>query len=413
MTRISQTEPLGIRNVVDLIILQRIQDTFSKALKFAAMVVDAEGRPVTAPSGFGPLCLTIRSTEAGFKRCMECDLEGGSEAHARQQPHVYVCKGGLIDIASPIVIKGEYLGSLYCGQVVPLDSREEFVEEIVRRNVGLGLPKYELRKAAEEIPAVPCERIDAAAELLFLVANYIIEMGIANQTKARLLEEIQNRADLQIELQQTQLRMLASQINPHFLFNTLGLIGYTAIREQAPQTEEIAYCLSDLLRYSLRNMTNPVTLGEELEIVEHYLAIQKLRFGPRLQVRMEIDPSLRQVRLPCMILQPLVENAVVHAVEPSTQPVTVQVRALPVATGLLIEVIDDGPGIKTETLASINSRTFTDKTGRTALGLQNVIRRLELEYGDASVFCVESESGHGTRITLILPILNTAGGPVA
>jgi two-component system LytT family sensor kinase len=399
---------LDIRDTVDLTILQRIQDTFAEAMCVASMIVDRSGNPVTRPSNFVPICQMIRSTGAGFKRCMGCDAEGGQRARDLNRPHTYVCKGGLTDMAAPITIEGEYLGSVHFGQVIPLASREEFVEEIIRQNSSLGFPKDEVRQAAEAVPAVPRERIAAAAELLFLLANYIVAVGIANLTQAKLLEEVHSKAALHLELKDAQLRMLESQINPHFLFNTLALIGYKAIEEHAPQTGEIAYCLSDLLRYTLRNVSKPVTLGKELEIIERYLAIQQVRYESRLLVQMEIDPWLYPVRIPCMILQPLVENAVIHAVEPLARPVTVKIRVVPVPSGLMIEVVDDGPGMEPEVVAAINSRRFVERTGRTTIGLQNVIRRLELEYKSEFFFRIESQSGHGARVMLILPVFNVS-----
>ena len=405
MYRTSLTTPnLSLKDAVDISVLQRIQDTFAKAMGFAAVTVDKAGTPITRASSFLRVCRMIRSTDAGFVRCIRSDADGGREAQARRGPHVYVCMGGLLDIAAPIILEGQYLGCILCGQVVPSDSREEFIEEIVKRNVSLGLPEDEFRSAAEEIPSLPRERIDAAAEMLFLMANYIVEIGIANLTQTKLLKEAQEKAALQAALQSAQLRMLESQINPHFLFNALGLISYTAIQENAPQTEEVAYCLSDLLRYSLRNVATPVTLGKELETIDRFLSIQKLRFGSRLNAKIEVPPALYQMRIPCMIIQPLVENAVIHAVEPLARKVTVQVRASLVPAGLMLEVIDDGVGMEPGVLASLNSRTFTKNGGRNALGLQNVVRRLEGEYGAGFDIRAESEVGRGTRIMLILPV---------
>jgi len=260
----------------------------------------------------------------------------------------------------------------------------------------------------EEIPSIPRERIDAAGEMLFLMANYIGEMGLANLVQLKLLQEEREKAALQAALQSAQLQMIESQINPHFLFNALGLISYTAIQEKAPQTEEISYCLADILRHSLRNVASPVTLGEELEIISRYLAIQHTRFGARLNTQIEVDPSLRNVRIPRMILQPLVENAVIHAVEPLARPVTVQVRASRVPAGMLIEVIDDGVGMTPEIVESINSRALTNRrNNRNALGLQNVIRRLEGEFGDGFQIRAESKIGHGTRMMVVLPVCQT------
>jgi two-component system, LytTR family, sensor kinase len=395
---------LSLRDTVDIAVLQRIQDTFAKAMGFAAVTVDRSGEPVTRDSSFLQVCRMIRSTETGRRRCMLCDAEGGLAARERRGPHVYVCKGGLLDIAAPIIIEEEYLGCILCGQVLPTDGREAWVEGILERNLPLGLPTEELAQAVTQIPSVPRERIDAAAEMLFHVANYIVEMGVANLAQAALLDETKRAAELQAALQESQLRMLESQINPHFLFNALGLISYTAIRERAKETEEISYCLSDLLRYSLRNLAAPVTLGQELEAVQRYLAIQKLRFGGRLRVDLDVDETLRDLPIPCMILQPLVENAVVHAVEPLARPVTVRVRAERVPDGLQLEIIDDGPGMAAEAVEMLRYGSYTTRGGRDTVGLPNVMRRLQLEYDSRCRIDLDSRLGHGTRVTIGLPI---------
>jgi sensor histidine kinase YesM len=241
--------------------------------------------------------------------------------------------------------------------------------------------------------------------MLQLTASYIVEMGVTNLTQAKLLKEAEEKAALQTALHSVQLRALQSQVNPHFLFNSLALISYTALEENAPRTEEIAYCLSDLLRYNLRYIAATVTLEQELDIIEHYLTIQKLRFGAQLQSRIEVEPGLRQARIPSMILQPLVENAVNHGVEPLTRPVTIQVRAYRQLNRLILEVQDDGAGIDAAIMTAVNARTFTYKqSDRTSIGLQNVIQRLEAEYGEACTVHIEGGSGQGTRVMLLLPL---------
>lgn len=402
-----KTNSFSLSDTVDISVLQRIQDTFAKAMGVAAVTVDRLGKPITRDSEFQRICRMIRSTDKGLARCMECDADGGLAARDRGEPHVYVCKGGMLDIAAPIIIQGEYLGSVLCGQVVPSSARDEFMDEVLRLNSGLGLPYDDLKSATSEIPSMPRERVDAAGEMLFQMANYIVEMGVANLTQTKLLVEAKERAALQSALQDAQLRMVQSQISPHFLFNALGLISYTALQENARQTEEIAYSLSDLLRYSLRNVSAPVTLGQELEIIDHYLSIQKLRFRSRLIVKVDVDPALYEVRIPCMLLQPLVENAVIHAVEPLARPVTVQIRASHLVDRMLLEVIDDGVGMDPSLMTSVHSRSFGQNLGRAALGLRSVIRRLELEYGDRFEIQVESEAGHGTRIMLSIPITSS------
>jgi two-component system, LytTR family, sensor kinase len=396
---------IHLQDVVNVSALQRIQDTFAKALGVAAVTVDLNGKPVTRESEFQKVCRMIRSTEAGLKRCMRCDADGGMFARESGVPHVYVCKGGFIDIAAPIIIQGEYMGAMLCGQVVPASNPDDAIEGIVSVNAKLGLPIEQLRQAAKEIPMLPRHRVDAAGEMLFQMANYIVEIGVANLTKSKLLDEMRQRTALQSALQDAQLQMLESQIAPHFLFNALGLLGYTALEENAPQTEEIAYSLSDLLRYSLRGSNStPVKLRQELEIIDRYLSIQKLRFRSRLNVDIQIDPSLLDKPIPCMVLQPLIENAVIHAVEPLSRPVNVQIAAANKGKYMLIEIMDDGAGMAPDVLDSVRSCALHKDDSSASLGLRNVVRRLQLQFGDRFTIHIMSEPGHGTQIALLLPV---------
>ncbi|HMQ34113.1 MAG TPA: PocR ligand-binding domain-containing protein [Chloroflexaceae bacterium] len=399
---------LEIADIVDLRVLQRLQDTFAKAMGVAAVTVDIAGRPVTDASNFQPLCTLIRSTRVGLARCQECDARGGLAAYSSGQPATYMCMGGMMDAAAPITIEGRYLGCILCGQVVLSEEEDRFRAGLLERNAPLGLPRRQLIEAVGQVPALPRERLDAAVEMLMITANHIVEMGMANLVQSRLLREAQEKAVIQAALRDAQLRALEAQINPHFLFNALALLGYTALEEGAPRTEEITYALSDLLRYSLRNIDTLVPLGDEFEMVERYLAIQQIRFGERLIPRIELDPDLAQFPVPCMLLLPLVENAVVHAVEPMLRPVTVMARAARAADELVIEVCDDGAGMDEAQVVALNSRQVPHRAERKrpSLGMLSVLRRLDGEYGERFGFHVESAPHAGTLMRICLP---TAG----
>ncbi|MBK8935988.1 MAG: sensor histidine kinase [Chloroflexi bacterium] len=203
-------------------------------------------------------------------------------------------------------------------------------------------------------------------------------------------------------MQEAQLRALKAQINPHFLFNSLTLLGYTALEEGAARTEEIAYNLSDLLRYSLRNMSTQVELGVELEMIEQYLAIQKISFGDRLQSQVLLDAEMAHIEVPCMILQPLVENAVIHGAEPLTRPVMITVRATRQLDYLILEVADDGVGMPEAIVRNIENGRFEGEGA--SLGLQNVFQRLVNEYGDSVEIGVKSAPDQGTLIHLAISL---------
>lgn len=399
-------EDLHIKSLIDVAALQRIQDTFAKAMGVAAVTVDKSGAPITRNSNFQPICQLIRSTPDGLARCMKSDAQGGMSAYCSDKPEAYVCMGGLVDVAAPITIEGQYIGCLLCGQVVLTEDHESFIKDIVRRNTSLGLPYKQVVAAAQQIPVIPKERLDAAVEMLMLTANHIIEIGMTNLTQERLLKEAQEKASLQAALQNAQMQALQSQINPHFLFNSLTLVGYSAHHENASNTEEIAYTLSELLRYSLRNAATMVALDEEIEMVEHYLAIQRLHFGDRLHTFVEVDAALRAMQLPCMLLQPLVENAIVHGIEPLSRPVTLHVSVWREGRAALLEVADDGVGASANVVRSLNEQQPPPEPGRkrAAVGMQSVLRRLREVYGDAFKITIESAPGEGFRVRLTLPL---------
>lgn len=403
----TQTHELHIEDLIDLTLLQRIQNSFAEAMGVAAVTVDRQGMPITETSNFCKVCQMIRSTEVGLARCQQCDAEGGRVALELQEPYAYRCSGGFLDAAAPIIIDGQYVGSILCGQVIPSDAPEAFIQDILARNLPLGLPAEQFEEEVRKIEPLPRERFHAAVEMLSLVANHVMEKGAANLTQSYLLRETQERAALQAALQEAQLRALKAQINPHFLFNSLTLLGYTALEEGAARTEEIAYNLSDLLRYSLRNMSTQVELGVEVEMIEQYLAIQKISFGDRLQSRVLLDPELAHVEIPCMILQPLVENAVIHGAEPLTRPVTITVRATRQSDYLVLEVADDGVGMPPAIVHNIENGRFEGDGA--SLGLQNVFQRLVNEYGDAVEIGVKSAPGQGTLFHLAISLTSENG----
>ncbi len=171
---------------------------------------------------------------------------------------------------------------------------------------------------------------------------------------------------------QAELKALRAQINPHFLFNALNSIA-SLIRTRPGEAEEVTEHLADLFRYSLRSSDrSSVTLGEELESVEYYLAIEATRFPDRLSVEVLVPPALRRVRVPSLLLQPLVENAIKHGLNKSEESCKITISSRREGDEVVLAVADTGPGF-----ASINPATvFSSGTG-----LNNVQSRLELEFG--------------------------------
>ena len=247
--------------------------------------------------------------------------------------------------------------------------------------------------------------LSALESIAIVVARRIDAIRITRERYQRELRE-QEVAKLVTE---AELRALRAQVNPHFLFNALTTVGYL-IQTAPDRALETLLRLTSLLRGVLRSEGEFATLGRELDLVEAYLEIEQARFEERLRIRIDVPAALRTIRVPALLLQPIVENAVKHGVAPRQQGGTVAIRGTlePAADGSLylsLTVVDTGCGV-----------TEVELRRRRALGvgLSNVERRLQGQYGADASLSVQSVPGTGTTVTIRLPAESsrTADSPV-
>ena len=228
-----------------------------------------------------------------------------------------------------------------------------------------------------------------------VVARRIDAIRITNERYERELRE-QEIGKLATE---AELRALRAQLNPHFLFNALTTIGYL-IQTAPPRALETLLRLTALLRAVLRSDGEFTSLGRELEVVESYLDIERARFEQRLRVTIDVPAGLRHIQVPTLVLQPLVENAVKHGIGQKQSGGEVVVcarvdRQDDNRRHLSLTVRDTGAGTTTEAIA---------RGRRAGVGLKNVERRLECQYGNAASLTIRTDYGHGTIVELRLPV---------
>ncbi len=207
--------------------------------------------------------------------------------------------------------------------------------------------------------------------------------------------ELQQRENQQLsaekELAETQLRLLQAQIEPHFLFNTLSNI-HSLIETDPHRASSVLESFSDYLRASLRrSREGDMTLGDELTLIDAYMDIQQARMGERLNFKVDLAEDLLSMPCPPMLVQPLVENAVVHGIEPQVDGGNVELSAMANNEGLCITVIDTGVG-----LAGV--------TAGNGLALENIRARLQALYGDAANLAINKVEPHGVEVVLLLPL---------
>ena len=229
-----------------------------------------------------------------------------------------------------------------------------------------------------------------------VVVVLVTVVGVATPIKiwnsARIEHRLQEQEQL---LLAAKIEALKSQINPHFLFNTLTSIS-SLIRSQPDTARTLIVKLSALLRRLMRSHQHFVTLREELESIDEYLDIEVIRFGPKLRVRKEINPDTLDIVVPSMLLQPIVENSIKHGFARKVGPGVITIRSRRENGRAIIEVEDDGMGFMLERL---------DQPMSSGIGLANVRERLAVIYGDQYQFQLTSEPGHGTSARIEIPEL--------
>ncbi|GAA0405534.1 sensor histidine kinase [Paenibacillus motobuensis] len=209
----------------------------------------------------------------------------------------------------------------------------------------------------------------------------------------------------QLEVSTARLKMLQAQINPHFLFNTLQSIGSLAIKKNAPEVSDKLAELGAMFRYSMDIDTEEVRLQDELEHLNYYISLQIGRYQDRIQFKQSCQEEALGIPVPKMVLQPLVENSIVHGIErgEGIGEIHVEIEA---AEKLIIRVIDNGRGFSEETIREIRdqySEQLIQQESRSRIGLINVFKRLQLYCGEGFVWSIESEPYIRTTVTLEIP----------
>jgi two-component system, LytTR family, sensor kinase len=259
---------------------------------------------------------------------------------------------------------------------------------VVSRALGAGM--FEARNG---IPETFMAQVRSRLNLQLMIYSAIAGTGAALTLYERYQDREVAAAKLQAELAAARLQALRGHLQPHFLFNSLHSIAALARTGDTAGVVRLTAALSDLLRHVLDAGDRHASLAEELQIVERYLEIQRTRFADRLEVTVDLAPDVANARVPLLIVQPLVENAVRHGLAPRVREGSLMVRAVRDNGVIRIDVEDTGVGLPP-------GWRLHEATGT---GLRNLSSRLAAEFGDAAALAVVPRDGGGVRATVTLP----------
>lgn len=260
--------------------------------------------------------------------------------------------------------------------------------------------------------AAAMKRVEGGDLKVFVNLKSNNEIGVLGSSFNRMLKRINQLIDRVYEAEilqkEAEIKALQSQINPHFLYNTLSVIDSIATMKHEKEISEITQILADIFRYST-NGNNQATVVEETIQLQRYLHIQKIRYGDGLKWQIIVDPSVRNCKIVKLLLQPIVENAVIHGIR---QAGTIRIIVLPSGDDLSITVEDSGAGMPEQQLAALierleaaPNRLQSKAEGDSHIGLANVRHRIESFYGEDYGLEIVSAEGFGTKVKIKIPIV--------
>lgn len=271
--------------------------------------------------------------------------------------------------------------------------------------VGFGYRLYRpLQAVKRQVDAIKKGHFDA--RVTRFANNEIGDLGRMLNTMAvriqDLLSDLQDSEDLKRKL---EIRALQSQINPHFMYNTLNTIRMFAMMKDYEKINTVMGRLVALLRYSMENFEQTVQLRQELDYLTDYAGLLNLRYKCQIHLQSEIEEPLRSMQIPKLSLQPLIENSVFHGILPrklAEGHIRVTVYSDPVHPQIIIEISDDGVGLEQAELQELQLQLLREEIGEN-IGLQNVWMRMRLLFGTGAQIELRSPPGEGLTIRMLLP----------
>lgn len=252
---------------------------------------------------------------------------------------------------------------------------------------------------------------DAFNKMKHSIKEYVDQLHDKADTEARLMDQRMQNLRMQTLLNGAELKALQSQINPHFLFNTLNAVMQLATMEGADRTTIFIDNLARLLRYNVGTMDRTVSLREEIAMVSAYQELFNVRFGDMRVLEFDIDESVLDAIVPPLIIQPLVENAYIHGLGEVEGQGHIRVSVRPVDGMIEISVKDSGVGMDEDTRQRLLQQDYYNeqhehirqKGHLTGIGIDNVVNRLRMFYGISDIMDIHSTSGRGTTVILTIP----------
>lgn len=313
----------------------------------------------------------------------------------------FTCQNGLSNILLPVEINNETLGYVAGARVYSPDSEyQKYLINIMPLAEDKKLDPEFIAKAIAAIKTVEENKVAIHEQLCSYIAKNISDnfSGNSNNNDNAIARLSIEKEMLEKKIIDLEAKNMSLVVNPHFLFNTLNSIARIAYFEKSHTTEELIYCLSDLLRYNLKQDDELHTIGAEIDNIEKYLYIQKVRFKSRLEYDINIDEDIKRHRIPNMVIQPIVENALIHGIAPKRDGGRIKIYAEKYQDDINIFVMDNGSGFPREVLQSLQQ-----PENKLGIGFRSTDKRLKRFFGDHYGLKIVKSDYSGSTVSISIP----------
>lgn len=400
-------QDINIKDVLGVINLRQILEKFAHAMQLGVIMYNNHGDLITDPRNMPHFChLCINSSLA---ECLENKEIPGNTSKLR----IHRCKFGICSIQKPVLVDQTLLGYLGCGyrrlDYVTPEEETALKDNFLARDYILAKQKF------VDLEMINKNRLLGAAETLCLISDDLVGIVVQslnekqlNSYKLKLANEEQRKSQLVNFLNESRLKLLESQVNPHFLFNTLNTIAQSSLIEGAHTASRLTYALANLLRCSLGKVNSLITIKEELNYIDDYLYIQKNRFPDQFNINIDIQKEIENYKIPFMTILVFVENAIVHGFNGLEGPKKIWIRGCKDSLfSICIKVIDNGIGIPDDVINNIEKFKDMDMHSKDikGLGIYNVFKRLEYYNRDKFRLEFKQLPQGGTEVILFLPVM--------
>jgi quercetin dioxygenase-like cupin family protein/signal transduction histidine kinase/ligand-binding sensor protein len=387
--------------------LDEIFRSFTEKLGLPVAYFNRDSEIIIKAKDFPDMC---RQCNAGKKdrddniNCALYDIRDRNPNPQYTKPTVFVCKHGLSVIMCSVVCGKEQVGMIKGGhmKIAPedlpdLSAAQAHVEALQGPSDTQFYSKARVNAVLKQF-----ERMNREVGDLYNALSLSFEASRRESTLKKIMDEGET---LRETLRSKTEQMIDIRINNHFLFNTLNAIGSMAVTENAFNTYSSILSLSNMFRYTLRTGHRLVRLSEEINGLEEYLNLQKLRFGDSVRVNINIPDEINFVELPFHCLQPIVENSFIHGFKYRDKPLSILVAGKLTENYAFITVSDNGVGMEKEALVHLRKAIKTDNGAESPFGLAMMYEKLKFYFEDDFSFKVRSAPQKGMRVEIKLPLI--------